>query len=77
MKDIYWESLWQKRGCPRELYPDVSIKDAHVSPDLTVTNYDYGRPTWVCQSNIQTRLFASSTLVVVLTYVAYDVIDVY
>ena len=50
MKDMYREVLWQKRGSPRELYPDVSSKDAHVPPDLPVLNCDCGRPTWVSQS---------------------------
>jgi hypothetical protein len=50
MKDMYREALWQKRGRPRELYPDVSSKDAPVPPDLPVPNYDCGRPAWVCQS---------------------------
>ena len=31
MKDMYREALWQKRGRPRELYPDISSKDAPVS----------------------------------------------
>jgi hypothetical protein len=44
MKDISREALWQKRGRPRELYPDVSNKDAHVPPDLPVSNCDCGRP---------------------------------
>jgi hypothetical protein len=34
MKDMYREALWQKRGRPRELYPDVSSKDAPVPPEL-------------------------------------------
>jgi hypothetical protein len=44
MKYMYREALWQKRGRPRELYPDVSSKDALVHPDLLVPNCDYGRP---------------------------------
>jgi hypothetical protein len=47
---MYREALWQKRGRPRELYLDVSSKDPHVPPDLPVSNCDYGRPDWVCQS---------------------------
>jgi hypothetical protein len=50
MKDLYRESLWQKRGRARELYPVVSSKDALVPPDLPVPNCDYSRPAWVCQS---------------------------
>jgi hypothetical protein len=48
MKDMYQEVLWQKRGRPRELYPDVSSKDTPVPPELPVPNCD--RLTWVCQS---------------------------
>jgi hypothetical protein len=79
MKDMYRESLWQKRGRPQELYPDVSSKDAPVPSDLPVPNCDCGRPTWYVNPNIQTRPLATFTLVAVLTYVAYDlcVIDVY
>jgi hypothetical protein len=50
MKDMYRETLRQKRGHSRELYPDVSSKDALVPPDLPVPNCDCGRPAWVCQS---------------------------
>jgi hypothetical protein len=50
MKDMYRKALWQKRGRHRELYPDVSSKDAPVPPELPVPNCDYGRLTWVCQS---------------------------
>jgi hypothetical protein len=50
MKDIYREALWQKRGRPRELYPNVSSKDALVPPGLSVPNCDCGRPACVCQS---------------------------
>jgi hypothetical protein len=38
------------KGCPRELYPDVSSKDASIPPDLSVPNYDCGTLAWVCQS---------------------------
>jgi hypothetical protein len=50
MEDMYRESLWQKRGRPRELYPDASSKDAPVPPDLPVSNCDCGRLAWVFQS---------------------------
>jgi hypothetical protein len=50
MKEMYRETLWQKRGRPQELCPDVSSKDAPVPPDLVVPNCDCGRPAWVCQS---------------------------
>jgi hypothetical protein len=50
MKYMYQESLWKKRGHPREIYPEVSSKDAHVHPDILVPNCDCGRPVWVCQS---------------------------
>jgi hypothetical protein len=52
MKDMYREALWQKRGRSRELYPDVSSKDAPVPPELPVSNCDCGRPAWVCQSEL-------------------------
>jgi hypothetical protein len=42
--------LWRKQGHPRELYPDASTKDAPVSPDLPVPNYDCGCATEVFQS---------------------------
>ena len=50
MQDMYREKYWQKRGRPRELYPNVSSKDGPVPADLPVPNYDYGRPVNVCQS---------------------------
>jgi hypothetical protein len=50
MKDMYREALWQKKSRPRELYPDVSSKDAPVPLELPVSNCDYGRLAWVCQS---------------------------
>jgi hypothetical protein len=40
-------ALWQKRGRPRELYPNVSSKDADVPPELPVPNCDCDRPAWV------------------------------
>jgi hypothetical protein len=50
MKDVYWESLWQKRGCHRELYLDVLSNDAFVPTDLSVPNCDCGKSAWICQS---------------------------
>jgi hypothetical protein len=50
MEDMFREQLWQKRGHPREMYPDESSKDAPVSPELPVSNCDYGRPADVFQS---------------------------
>jgi hypothetical protein len=50
MQDMYWEGFWRKWGHPRELYPDASSKDAPVSPDLSVPNYDCGRPADMFQS---------------------------
>jgi hypothetical protein len=47
---MYRVALWHKRGRPRELYPDVSSKDAHVPPELPVPNCECGRLAWVCQS---------------------------
>jgi hypothetical protein len=47
---MYREMLWQKRGRPRELYPNASSKDTPVPPDLLVPNCDYGRLAWVFQS---------------------------
>jgi hypothetical protein len=64
--------LWQKRGCPWELYLDVPSKDAPVPPDLHVPNCDYGRPAWVCQYKHPDMAPAASTFMAVLTYVAYD-----
>jgi hypothetical protein len=72
MKDMYQKALWQKRGRPRELYPDVSSKNAHVPPKLSVPNCDCGRPAWICQSKHPDTVLAASTFVAVLTYVAYD-----
>jgi hypothetical protein len=74
MKDMYRETLWQKRGRTRELHLDVSSKDAPVPPDLPVPNCDCDcdRPTWVVNPNIQTQLLDASTFVAVLTYVAYN-----
>jgi hypothetical protein len=47
---MYREALWQKRCRPRELYLDVSSKNALVPPNLPTPNCDCGRPTWVYQS---------------------------
>jgi hypothetical protein len=43
MIDMYREALWQKRGRPQELYPDVSSKDDLVPPELPVPNFDCGK----------------------------------
>ena len=43
MEDMFQELLWRKQGRPRELYPDESIKDAPVPPELPVPNCDCGR----------------------------------
>jgi hypothetical protein len=75
MKDMYQEALWEKRGRPRELYPDVSSKDAPVPPELPVPNCESVIVAdWLgyVNPNIQTRLLAASTFVAVLMYVAYD-----
>jgi hypothetical protein len=45
---MYQEALWQKKDRPYELYPDVSSKDAHVPPDLPMSNYDCDKLAWVC-----------------------------
>ena len=50
MEDMFREQLWRKRGRPRELYPDESIKDASVPPELSIPNCDCGRPADVFQS---------------------------
>jgi hypothetical protein len=39
-----------KKGRPRELYPDVSSKDAPVPPDLPIPNCDCGFAAHVFQS---------------------------
>jgi hypothetical protein len=66
MKEMYEEALWQKRCHPRELYPNVSSKDALIPPDLPVPNCDYGsvadRLGYV-NPNIQTQLLAASIIV--------------
>ncbi|XP_066397517.1 uncharacterized protein [Miscanthus floridulus] len=69
MEDIFWEQLWRKRGCPRELYPDESSKDVTVSPELHVPNCDCGRPADVFQSRhpeFRTQRLVASTHAVVL-----------
>jgi hypothetical protein len=50
MQDMYWEEYWRKQGHPRELYSNVSSKDAPIPPDLPVPNYDCGCPDDVFQS---------------------------
>jgi len=50
MNDMYYENYWNKRGHPRELYPNVSSKDALVPPNLPIPNCDCGRPADVMQS---------------------------
>jgi hypothetical protein len=69
VEDMYREMLWQKRGRPRELYPNTSSKDAHVPPVCLVVTV----ASWVEYfiPNIQTRLLAASTHAVVLTYVVF------
>ena len=47
---MYLEQLWRKQGRPRELYSDVSSKDAPVPPNLHVPNYDCGFAAHVFQS---------------------------
>jgi hypothetical protein len=47
---MYQEMLWQKRGCPQELYSDASSKDALVPSDLPMPNCDCDRPTWFFES---------------------------
>jgi hypothetical protein len=64
--------LCQKRGRPRELYLDVSSKDALVPPDLPVPNCDCADRLGYVNPNIETQLLVASTFVAVLTYVAYD-----
>jgi len=39
-----------KTGRPRELYPDVSSKDAPIPPDLPLPNCDCGLPAHMFQS---------------------------
>jgi hypothetical protein len=68
---MYREMFWQKRGRPRELYPNASSKDAHVPPDLHVLNCDCGRSAWVFNPNIQTWLFVASIHAVVLTFIVF------
>jgi len=50
MEDSYRESIWRKKGRPRELYPDVSCKDAPVPPEESIPNCDCGHPAHVSQS---------------------------
>ena len=66
MQEIFREEFWQKRGRPRELYPDASSKDAPVPPDLPVPNCDVVfRPTCF-NRDIQTQRRVASTHAVVL-----------
>lgn len=41
---------WKMRSCSRELYLDVSCKDASVLPELSVPNCDCGKPARVAHS---------------------------
>ena len=43
----------KKKGRPRELYPDVSCKDAPVPPEEPIPNCDCGHPAHVSQSRHQ------------------------
>ena len=74
MEDMYQEQLLQKRGRPRELYPDASSKDAPVPPNLSVPNYDCGFPTDVFQSrhpDTAARCFYTSSSFNVSNYFHY------
>ena len=48
MDSLWRENKWKNR--PKELYPDVSCKDAPVPPALPVPNCDCGKPAKVIQS---------------------------
>ena len=48
--EMFREEFWWKWGCPRELYPDASSKDAPVPPGLLVPNCECGFPADVFQS---------------------------
>jgi hypothetical protein len=54
MKDMYREALWQKRGRPRELYPDVSSKHAPIPHELSVPNWTVSDRLGYVNPNIQT-----------------------
>jgi hypothetical protein len=69
MQDMYREQLWRKRGRPRELYPDMSSKDAPVPPDLPIPNCDCGFTAHVFQlTSKQAQLRVASTHAVVLMW---------
>jgi hypothetical protein len=48
MDELCREKKWKDR--PKELYPDVTCKDAPVPPPLPVPNCDCGNPAKVTQS---------------------------
>ena len=48
MDELCRENKWKDR--PKELYPDVSCKDAPVPPPLPVPNCECGKPSKVTQS---------------------------
>ena len=48
MDELWREKKWKDR--PKELYPDVSCKDAPVAPPLPVPNCECGKPAKVTQS---------------------------
>jgi hypothetical protein len=50
MEDLYRESIWWKNGRPREMYPDMSCKDAPVPPEGPFPNCDCGHPAHMGQS---------------------------
>ncbi|CAO2189186.1 unnamed protein product [Urochloa humidicola] len=49
MDELWRQRKWKDR--PKNLYPDVSCKDAPVPPAVPVPNCDYGNPAKVKQSN--------------------------
>ena len=66
MQEMFREEFWRKRGRPRELYPDVSSKDAPVPPDLlSLTVTVVSRPMFF-NRNIRTQRRVASTHAVVL-----------
>ena len=60
MQEMYQEEFWRKQGCPRELYPDASSKDAPVPSNLPVS-----QPTCF-NRNIRTQRRVASAHAVVL-----------
>ena len=63
-----------KTGCPRELYPDASSKDAPVPPDLPIPNCDCGFPAHIFQSkhpNTAARCFYTYSRFNVRNYLHY------